>query len=800
MKKDRYALFWLIAIILSFNFIFGCQKSDDLTQAKRFSEESEALYKRAAEVYGKLILENKDLNRNRFELGKLYYGHGDFKEAADEFKKSDYPQAKKLLAISLFKLANFTDALAIFTAQKFSDDESRYYFALTCEKLNLYDQALGEYQQIQSSQYSKISAERIEAIEKKTARAHIQDIAPEVYQIISNAPDEQKYLQAGALVLLCDEKIEVSAENTQVSNMRYVIKILNERGKENFSETHVEYDSTFEKVELEYARTIKPDGSVVDVGSRHIRDVSKYLNYPLYSNVRVFIISFPEITEGAVVEYKVKVLRSQMINKKDLCMAYPVQDSEPIIEARFSVSMPEERILNMKVINSKYNTFGAKLEPEKKKEDGRVVYKWEFKDIPQILPEANMPPVVEVNPAILISTFASWQDIHRWWWNLVADKVKADEAIKEKVKELVSTLTSDEKKAQAIYNFCAQKIRYVAVEYGQGGYEPHKAEDVFKNKYGDCKDQAILLVTMLREAGVFASSPVLIPTKDYYNLDPDFPTSLFDHCIAAVQLQEKMVFLDPTMETCSFGDLPSGDQDRNVFLCFEKGWRLEHIDFYPAKHNLVKQTIDINIQDDESIACKKSVFTYGAYDRAQRYWLLYTPPQLVEEKLKEKIQDVSIGAELKDYTIDNLNDINTPIVLRYNFSGKEYFVNAGDLRMIPQLANLDTKLTAKDKRLYSIDFSMLDSNQTQLHIRIPAGYSVKYLPDNVDEDNKWIKYSLNYKKQDNSIYFLQNYELKGNVVSQDEYPEFKSLFEGLAKRIKQRIVLEKRIKATKNKL
>jgi len=795
MKKYRYALLWLFAGFLSFNLLFGCQKPSDLTLAKKYSQDSDTLYKHAVEVYEKLIFENKDLNRNRFELGKLYYGHGDFKRASKEFKESNYPQSKKLLAICLYNSANFTDALAVFNSQKISDDESRYYFALTCEKLNLYDQALKEYQEIKSSQYARMSAERIEAIEKKTARVHIQDIAPDVYRIIRSAPDEQKYPQAGALVLFCDEKINVSAENTQVSDMRYIIKILNERGKENFSETHIEYDSTFEKVELEYARTIKPDGSVVDVGSRHIRDVSKYLNYPLYSNVRVFIISFPEITEGAVIEYKVKILRSQMINKKDLCMAYSVQDSEPIIAASFSLSMPEERTLNLRVINSKYNTFKAKLEPETQKEKGMVIYKWEFKDIPQILPEANMPPVVEVNPVILISTFSSWEDLHRWWWPLVEDKIKADEAIKEKVEELVSGITSDEQKARAIYNFCAQKIRYVAVEYGQGGYEPHKAEDIFKNKYGDCKDQAILLVTMLREAGVVASFPVLIPTKDYYNLDPDFPSSLFDHCIAAVQLLDKTVFLDPTMETCSFDDLPSADQNRNVLLCFEKGYRIEHINFYPAEHNLVKQVIDINIQDDESITCKKSVFTYGTYDQAQRYWLLYTPPQLVEEKLKEKIQDVSIGADLKNYTIDNLNDINTPIILRYNFSGKEYFVNAGNLRMIPQLASLDTRLTAKDKRVYQLDFDILNSNQTELRIGIPEGFSVKYLPDNVDENNKWIKYNLNYKKQESNIYFSQNYELKSHIVSQDEYPEFKKLFEGLAKRIKQRIVLEKKGKA-----
>jgi hypothetical protein len=73
--------------------------------------------------------------------------------------------------------------------------------------------------------------------------------------------------------------------------------------------------------------------------------------------------------------------------------------------------------------------FGARLEPEIETSAGRVVYRWQFKDVPQIIPEANMPPNVEVNPSILMSTFSSWEEVYQWWWALARDKIKADEAI-----------------------------------------------------------------------------------------------------------------------------------------------------------------------------------------------------------------------------------------------------------------------------------------------------------------------------------------------------------------------------------
>jgi hypothetical protein len=97
--------------------------------------------------------------------------------------------------------------------------------------------------------------------------------------------------------------------------MHYLVKIFNERGKEEFSELHIGYDSTFEEVKLEYARTIKPDGTVVYVGDKNIRDVSEYLNFPLYSNARIKIISMPEVAEGVIIEYRAKVFRRRRAHK-----------------------------------------------------------------------------------------------------------------------------------------------------------------------------------------------------------------------------------------------------------------------------------------------------------------------------------------------------------------------------------------------------------------------------------------------------------------------------------------------------
>jgi len=790
INKFRHGRFIILVAVF---VIFGCQLKDaGLNRARESYRKSKAYRQQAISQYELGLRQPGDHARAYLEMGNIYYAGGDFEKAIEAYSKSPLDEAKKMLAISYFRDAKFTDALSVFSKYKLEgDDEYFYYNGLTCERLNLFDDALKAYGKIRGVKFSSLAKARIEAIEKIRTGASIKDIDPLTAEIIYGAPSAEEYPQAGAIILKCDERIEVTPDWKEVSTLNYVIKILNERGKDDFSEVQISYDSTYEKVEIEYARTITPEGQVVDVGTRHIRDVSRYLNFPLYSNARVCIISFPEITDGAFIEYKARVYRNQLINKKDLTMSYPIQSSEPIIDAYFEVSLPKEKPLKLKSINTGYNDFKARLEPKIEEAGERVIYSWDFDNLPQIMPESDMPADVEINPTILMTTFSEWYEIYKWWWGLAEDKIKADPQIKDKVRELVTGSKSAEEKARAIYNFCAKEIRYVGVEYGQAGYEPHRAEDIFKNKYGDCKDQAILLVTMLREAGL-ASWPVLISTEDYYNLRDDFPATLFNHCIASVLLDGNLCFLDPTAETCSFGDLRSDDQGRRVLIFKESGYEITNTPLYPAEHNKTLQVTAITVNKDESIDVEKSIFTYGAYDQSQRSWLLYTPPELIEQALKEKIQDVSISGKLKRYRVENLNDLNKPVELHYSFSGAEYFTTAGDLRIMPQLTGIDTAVVAKEKRRYPIDLGVPDYRETEFEIGIPAGFVIKYIPKNVKEDNPWFLFEAEYSFKGGRLFFREKTIGKKNRVAVEEYPQFKRTSESLAKRLKQRVVFEKR--------
>lgn len=774
-----------LKLLLVSLLLFGCVLNSD--EPSYFAKQSEELYKKAVHSYERELTKEPHNLTVSLELAKLYYSHNDYPQAIKLLERLDSQEAKKILAVCLYKTGDWTGALTIFERLgKIQDDEYLYYYGLTCAKHNLFEQAEDIFKEIKGKDYLAKAKERIAAIRGLTTGNLDQNILNLGADI-----SQEKYPLAGAVVVLSDEQIKLTTDNTLVSTEHFIVKILNERGKKDFSEVVIGYDSTYESVEVEYAKTIKPSGEVIIVGEKDIRDVSRYLNFPLYSNARARIISMPEIVEGAIIEYKVKVAQSQLINKKDFNVAYTLEENEPIISAKFSLTVPRNRSLKIKVLNPEYNLKNFNLSPNIKEDVVEKTYTWEFKDIPQIEIEPSMPPRSEITPVVLISTFDSWDEIYNWWWDLAKDRIAADSAISEKVKELTLDKKEVKDKIQAIYNYCAQEIRYVGIEYGQAGYQPHKASEIFKNKYGDCKDKAILFITMLKAAGI-EGWPVLIGTRGSITTQKDFPSVLFNHCIAAVSVDEKIIFLDITAEVCSFGDLPADDQDRYVLVFKNDKYEILNTPLFDPQHNRIEYKTKMNFSYDETFLAQREVNSFGQFDQAQRYWLRYAPPNIIEQRLKENVQAMAVSGKLIKYNYENAEDLNSAIKLHYEFKGKNFLARGGVFRIFPQLFQLDTQAVAKDSRIYPLEVGSPYTNEAHFEIILPKGLEVKYLAGNIDVKSQWIDYFISCAFKGNILEIRQKEVSKKRQIAQQEYTDFKKFLEDLAVKLDEHIILEKR--------
>jgi len=700
-------------------------------------------------------------------------------------KDEDAIDAKVMLAKAYANLKEYSKALDVFEqVGEREDDEYMYLYATTLESKNLYPKAVAIYKNVKGKFLQPAQA-RISKIGIK-----VEEGLPESLGAILN--EEKKFLSSiekeEAVILLVDENHEIKEDNTSVATVHVIEKVLKEKGKD-LAEVEIGYDSTYERVELEYARTITPSGKIIYAGAENTRDVTKYLNFPLYSNARALIVSMPSVDVGSIIEYKLKIYSSKLITDGKFSFIYRLREAFPLAKANFTLTVPKKNKVSLKYFNEEY-AKGVNLVPEKKETEKTVSYIWKFKEVGPIIPEEPMPSISIINPAIGISNFSSWEEIYKWWEGLYKEKIALNKEVKEFTANLVKGAKDDFEKARRIYDFCSRNVRYVAVEYGESGYEPHYANDIFMNRYGDCKDKAIILVAMMREAGLPAY-PVLIPTREIYQTQKDFPCVNFNHAIAAFLYEGKLIFMDATASTVSFTDIPLSDQERNVVVFLDD--KYEIVTTPVPEANSVVYEIHIDIDKNEDAVINRKVTASGFFAAFQRYYLKYTHPDIIKADVQKRMVQISPFSKLIEYSAANVDDFDKNSVLQYSFSAKKVLNPADSLRILPFFddIDLDPSYAGKDERNFPIEFEGMYSKISKIKINLPENLQVKFLPVSKEVDTPWFKFKSICSQDKNSIEIYREFKIIKRFIQPREYKEFKKNMEEVFYLLKEEAILQK---------
>ena len=713
LKSSRKLMF--LVFVLS---LLGCS-TDSSNSLEKFAQR----YKKVAEYYEERVRDDSGNLKLKMQLAGFYYDFRDYLKIKELLWDVDSGEARVILAKALVKLKEYDYAIEIFEQLKPmpEDPEYVYLYGEVLEEKNLFPKAVKIYSKVKPP-FDKFAKDRLGFI-----KANIEyNIPSETLDFLKKAEAFIEQIEDEAAVfILVEEDMEGNSDNTSVSTIHVIEKILKERGK-SLAEIQVNYDSTYERVDLEFARTITEDGKLIYAGGENIRDVSRYLNYPLYSNSRVRIVSMPSIDVGSFIEYKIKVYSSKLVAEDKVSFIYRLRERYPIFKADFSLKIPQDKEARFKLFNQEY-AENIVLAPSLTEKEGKKIYTWTFDKIKSIIPEYGMPPSSLVNPAILISSFSSWDQIYEWWSSMCRDKIELTQEIRGFLEDIIKEARGDLDKAKKIYEFVAKNIRYVAIEYGEGGHEPHHAEEVFVNRYGDCKDQVILLAAMLRAAGIKAY-PVLIPTREAYSIDKNFPSLGFNHAICVMESGDDLIFMDPTAETTPFLSIPIFVQDREALVFMEDDWLITRTP--QIKDNSVKYDMAVTINGQENAAITRSVITKGHFASAYRGYLRYTHPAIIEEDIQKKMTEISSSSSLLNYNIENIDKLDLSLILTYEFIADKFLNPAGELRIVPALDQvyLDHNLISKEKRLYPIDFEGMYTKAAEIKIKLPENLKVKYLP------------------------------------------------------------------------
>ena len=604
--------------------------------------------------------------------------------------------------------------------------------------------------------------------------------------LLQNAPPSSEYPNSGFVNLIDEAKYVMKGDGSWAETTRVAAKVFNERGR-HIANVHLPYNSAFEKIEILHARTIKKDGTVVEVKRQDIREISPYSGYAMYSSVKAKVMIMPAIENDCIIDYEWKVSGKKTIMPPHFWTAWYYQSQEPTMLSRFTLEAPAKR----RFVHSSY---GTEIAPTVTHSDGgkTITYVWEGRDFGEISPEPHMPPFSEICPWFELSSVNSWDEVAAWYWRLVEPQIKPTSEIKQAVAELTKDKKTDADKARVIFYWVEDRIRYVGLEFGAAAYEPHSAQDVFDDRYGDCKDQATLLIAMLSAAGIKAY-PVLVSTGFKGLTSERIPSpGIFDHAIAVAEIDGKLVWMDTTAEVCPFGDLPEADRGREVLVVKNGRGEFMKTPDYTADENSTSQTATIELNADGGITASVMWAATGSSDLATRATYKYAKPSSIKEGFEATAASISPDARLSDFSVSDPSRKDEPVKITYDFEASGWASRTRKFLIFrPNLYQdvLSNTPFSKADRKYDICFVGTSSNSSETEISLPGGFNVEEIPENMPLETDFAAYDRAYLLEGNVLKITEKLVRRDARVPVSRYHEVKKFYQDVIQAQKQQVVL-----------
>ena len=606
-------------------------------------------------------------------------------------------------------------------------------------------------------------------------------------EILKTAPPSSDYPNSGFINLICEVKRVVKPDGSWSTTSRTVAKICNERGR-SIANVSLPYNSAFEKIKVLRARTIRKDGTIVEVKSQDILDVSLYSGYSMYSSARSKVIFMPAVEDDCIIDYEWVVTGKKSIMSGHFWDSWFFQSAEPTMLSRYTLEGPADRKFAQVAYNSKISPVITTSS------DGKTeTYVWEGRNFDEIEQEPHMPSTSEICPWFEISSVGSWDEVAAWYRKLVEPQMKPSMPIEQAVKGLIEGREAQAEKARMIYYWVEDKIRYVGLELGTGAYEPHSAKDVFDNRYGDCKDQVTLLVTMLRIAGIKAY-PALVSTGSKGQTSKLIPSpGIFNHAIAVAEIDGKLFWMDPTGEVCRFGDLPEDDRGSEVLVIKETISEFVGTPEYTADENSTSQKSSIELNADGGIKASVVWASTGSAGISARASYKYARPSSIREGFEATVAAICPDARLANYAVENLMQKDSPLKLTYDFEASGWANRTSKFMFFrPSLYQSVLSQTpfSKPERKYDIVFSGMSVNSSDTTIKLPDGFTVEEIPTGVSLKADFATYDRTYTLEGNILKVSERLVRQDARIPVARYGEVKKFYEDVIKAQKQQVVLK----------
>ncbi|MDB5192025.1 MAG: hypothetical protein JWQ96_1588 [Segetibacter sp.] len=614
---------------------------------------------------------------------------------------------------------------------------------------------------------------------------------------------QKRYPQDHAVILNMNRETRIFYKNGEPvaeSKTETEILVLDDKANGIYNKYKVFHGSFDELKNLE-AYTKVPDGSKYKrIKVETMKTQSSRSSGVFFDDSKETVFDFPAMMKGAIATV------SHTEYHKDAHLLSPFYFSSylPIINAKFTVSYPAD--MQLKYILK--NNAEGKIQMKEEKKGRQVVYEFTASDSKSKDNYGDAPARSYFEPHVIVhiasfkndngnqNFLSSVDDLYKWNYNFLKSvNTTTDPLLKHLSDSLTAGASSEKEKAKRIYQWVQANIKYVAFEEGLEGFVPRQAIDVCNKKYGDCKDMAGLLTTLMRVAGLKAYY-TWIGTRDIPYEYAEVPLPITDnHMISTVNIGNEWIFLDGTDPNCIFGFPSKGIQGKQSLVGInETEYKVLRVPEQPAETNVVVDTTFISISSN-SVKGRSNVYYNGYFGSDAFNSLLYRDSKEAKDYVKARISKGSNKFILGDYNIDYFNRNEKVINIKANFEVPDYAKNIANEMYIN--LNLDksfsTSIIDTAKRKVAVDKDFKYSIKQCTILDMPEGYKVNYLPENYNFSNDLFSFSLLYSQKDNKVIATKEFVSKTILLETKDFQKWNNGINELTNQYKKQIVLQKKV-------
>ena len=611
------------------------------------------------------------------------------------------------------------------------------------------------------------------------------------------------YAKDAASIVLFDEFLEsVDAQGRAVETRHKAFRILKLQGrKEAFC--GVAYDADL-KINHFREWTIAADQKQYQAQDTDFVDVGDLNSPTMLSARKVRAVNPPAADVGATIICESEELLEPYRQEKD----WHFQDDVPVVFQALEVDLPPSR---------PYSAAWHKYTPVKPVEVAPNHWRWEIKDMPALsLREVKSHPdwsalaarmSVQWGDASVEGKDNQWRAIGLWQEQLEEHRHDPSPEIIAQTQSLIAGAPDFFTKLSRITEYIQKNIQYFIVERGIGGWQPHYAADIYRNRYGDCKDKTTLLISMLQVADIHSHSLSVDTSRGF--VDPDAPSRYSNHMITAIELPadvqdprlkaivktndgKRYLIFDPTDERTPVGNLRSNLQGSFGYLAAGAASQILALPVLDPGANGTDVKGSFTLLADGTLTGSVDTSHIGPEGAYLRRILKKTDEKERREGAEKAIAESLPGVTLDTFSIVEPAALDKPLELHYKVTARSYSHQAGPLLLVRPRVVGSLALPFDDKpRVYPIDLDATGRWRDSFDIVIPSGYVVDEMPNPVSLDLDFASYHSSVSAKGNLLHYEREYVVRQLEIPPAQAASFRLLENAILSDEKNAAILKK---------